>query len=95
MSLEKIVELQQQNCNFMYHKSHGNYNNVENSVGRVTRSKAAANFKVSKPNNEAYKRSVSYFGALQWNSLPPANRNAVSFFTFKSKQKHDLKRVRY
>ena len=82
--------------NFMYHRSHSNNNNnVEIPEGRVTRSKAAANFEVSKPNNEAYKRSVSYFGAVQWNSLPPKTRNAVSFFTFKSKQQHDLKRIRY
>ena len=83
--------------NFMFRKirEKANKNQPINENERITRSKAAPNFKVMKPNNEAFKRSVSYFGALQWNSLPPAGRNVPSFFTFKSKQKFDLKRVRY
>ena len=55
-----------------------------------TRARDASLFKVVKPNLEAYKRSVAYHGSVQWNSLPPVERNTDKLLTFKSKQKHWL-----
>ena len=81
--------------NFMYRRRQENRNAGMGQEGMVTRSRAAPYFTVLKPSNEAYKRSVSYFGAVQWNKLPSSSRNLASFFTFKSRQKSDLKRVRY
>ena len=44
-----------------------------------TRAHDAPMFKVSIPKNEAYKRSSSYAGAVQWNKLPSACRNIDNF----------------
>ena len=52
-------------------------------------------FTVIMPNNETFKCGLHYFGAVQWNSLPAKIRNENSFFSFKSKQKKNLKRLVY
>ena len=39
----------------------------ENAI--VTRENSGPTFKVSKPNNEVYKRTVFYSGAIEWNKL--------------------------
>ena len=39
------------------------------------------------PKLEAYKRSVEYAGAVQWNDLPAELRNIGLFSHFKAKQK--------
>ena len=48
-----------------------------------TRAHDAPLFNVSIPRCEAYKRSVSYFGSLEWNNLPPATRNINPYLAFK------------
>ena len=68
---------------------------LSQSQGTQARARAAPYFKVDKPNNETIKRSVSYFGAIQWNSLPEKLRNEKCFFSFEALQKHNLKRKVY
>ena len=46
--------------------------------------------KVGVPKLGAFKRSVQYTGALQWNNLPSEYRNINSFASFKSKQKFNM-----
>ena len=36
------------------------------------------------PNNEKFKRNISYTGALKWNKLPVFNRNIEKYESFKS-----------
>ena len=47
-------------------------------------------FLVKVPNLEAYKRSVEYVGAVQWNSLSANTRNINSAASFKTNQKNCL-----
>ena len=83
------------NC-YMYQRLTKGIRRREDQEGVMrTRARSAPSFVVDKPNVESYKRSISYFGAVQWNSLPPATRNINSFFSFKSKQKCELSRIRY
>ena len=65
------------------------------SLSHISRAKAAPCFIVAKPNNETFKRGLHYFGAVQWDSLPAKIRNENSLFSFKSKQKNDLKKLVY
>ena len=59
------------------------------------RAKAAPCYTVAKLNNEMFKGGLHYFGAVQWNSLPAKIRNENSLFSFKSKQKNNLKKLLY
>ena len=52
-----------------------------------TRARDAPLFKLAKPRVEAYKRSVRYSGALQWNLLRPETRNVNKLLTLKLLQK--------
>ena len=52
-----------------------------------TRAHDAPMFKIKVPKNEAYKRSVEYYGSNQWNSLPVNIRNIDDYVAFKTKQK--------
>ena len=58
-----------------------------------TRAHDAPLFKVKIPKNEAFKRSVQYAGALQWNSLETEVRNIPNFNTFKLRQKREMMNV--
>ena len=55
-----------------------------------TRAHDAPLFKIKIPKNEAYKRSVQYAGAVQWNSLSKETRNVESFDRFKLGQKRAM-----
>ena len=82
--------------NFMYRELSRNGHLIEKPRSNIqTRAKAAPCFIVAKPNNETFKRGLHYFGAVQWNSLPAKIRNENSLFSFKSKQKNDLKKRVY
>ena len=52
-----------------------------------TRAHDAPLFKIGAPKNEAYKRSVQYAGAKQWNSLSKECRNIATYDAFKRNQK--------
>ena len=52
-----------------------------------TRARDAPLFKVATPNCEAYKRSVSYNGATEWNNLSVDMRNVDLLLPFKYHQK--------
>ena len=52
-----------------------------------TRAHDAPMFLVKVPKLEAYKRSVEYTGAIQWNNLPPDVRNIDNVANFKQTQK--------
>ena len=55
-----------------------------------TRAHDAPLFRLEVPKLEAYKRSVKYSGASQWNSLPAEVRNIDNFKQFKAMQKNFL-----
>ena len=55
-----------------------------------TRAHDAPLFRIEVPQNEAYKRSVKYAGALQWNALDRDTRKIDCFDSFKAKQKHAM-----
>ena len=44
-------------------------------------------FEVIKPNNDTYRKSVIYSGALDWNSLESETRNIKELVYFKRTQK--------
>ena len=81
---------------FMYQRMSKGIRLFGNQEGHIqTRVRAAPSFIVDKPNVESYKRSVNYFGAIQWNNLPGIIRETDSFLSFKSKQKSSLAKLRY
>ena len=51
-----------------------------------TRSRDTPLFNVTFPNTLAFKRSIQYNGALEWNNLPPSTRNVDQFLSFKFQQ---------
>ena len=53
-----------------------------------TRAHDAALFDIGIPRCEAFKRSVGYAGALEWNSLTPQIRNTDTYLAFKYGQKN-------
>ena len=55
-----------------------------------TRAHDAPLFKVKIPTNETYKRSVEYYGAVRWNSLPKEVCNIENAKSFKQLQKKEL-----
>ena len=55
-----------------------------------TRAHEAPLFRVEVPKIEAFKRSIQYSGATQWNNLPAETRSIGSFTQFKAKQKQLL-----
>ena len=57
-----------------------------------TRAHDAPLFNVTIPRCEAYKRSVGYFGAVEWNNLSPEERNIDLFLAFKYTQKRNMLR---
>ena len=79
--------------NFMYRRNGHLVKKAQSNV--QTRAKAAPCFTGAKSNNETFKRGLHYFGAVQWNSLPAKIRNEISIFSFKSKQKNNLKKLVY
>ena len=50
-----------------------------------TRERDAKVFKVFIPKREAYKRSVLYKGAVEWNNIEVETRNINSYLAFKNK----------
>ena len=71
--------------NFLYQRQ--TREDLLNTTSVCTRSHDALLFKVAKPNLEAYKRRIGYFGAVQWNALPPNIRNIKNHLAFKNTQK--------
>ena len=70
--------------NFMY-KNKGKYTIDNDKI--VTRAKGGPLFDIVRPNCEAYKRSIYYSGASDWNGLDPSIRNLENIFLFKRHQK--------
>ena len=60
---------------------------VTNNDGILTRAKEGPLFNIVKPNCEAYKRSIYYSGASDWNNLDSTIRNLENIFLFKRNQK--------
>ena len=71
--------------NFMYKRK--DRRNLLNVREIRTRAHNVPLFNVAIPRCEAFKRSIGYFGATEWNTLPPVTRNANSYLLFKSWQK--------
>ena len=67
--------------NFMYHRK--SRSDLLNNREIRTRAHDAPLFNVSTPRCEAFKRSVGYFGSVDWNSLAPDTRNKDPFIVFK------------
>ena len=74
--------------NFMFQMK--NDTNLLHSSDIGTRSRDAPLFKTKIPKTEAYKRSVLYNGAIEWNSLSVDLRNMDLLLPFKFHQKHWL-----
>ena len=74
--------------NFMYLRQ-GRKDLINNREIR-TRANDAPLFLVTVPKCEAFKRSVGYHGAVEWNNLPPATRNVNPFLVFKFHRKKDM-----
>ena len=75
-------------CNFMY-KRQAKLNLLD-LRDIHTRQHDAPLFKVPHPNNEAFKRSVLYYGANTWNNLPTATRLIRDYLPFKAHQKKQM-----
>ena len=75
--------------NFMYERKDIRKDLLNNREIR-TRAHDAPIFEIKVPRCEAFKRSVGYFGAEEWNSLPPGLRNTDSYVKFKDTQKKDM-----
>ena len=60
---------------------------VLNNDGIIMRAKEGPLFNIIRPNCEAYKRSIYYSGASDWNSLDSSIRNLENIFIFKRNQK--------
>ena len=56
----------------------------------MTRSMTSKKCIVKKPNLEAYKRSINYSGAVNWNNLPNDLKNIDIFEIFKFNQKKEM-----
>ena len=73
--------------NFMFNKRH-QCAILSDDMDRIcTRSNSGPKFLVTKPNCEAFKRSICYSGAVDWNSLNPDLRNLDNISIFKNNQK--------
>ena len=70
--------------NFMYKNKN---KCVTNNEGIITRAKEGPLFNIVRPNCEAYKNSIYYSGAADWNNLEPTIRNLENIFLFKRHQK--------
>ena len=66
--------------NFMFHLKHNVNMLCSSDIG--TRSRDAPLFTTKIPKNEAYKRSVLYNGAVEWNSLNVETRMFFIFFFY-------------
>ena len=55
-----------------------------------TRAHDAPIFNVQIPRCEAFKRSVGYFGAVEWNNLPPDMRNMDPYLVFKFHNRKEM-----
>ena len=60
-----------------------------------TRAHDAPLFLVDIPRCEAFKRSVGYHGALEWNKLDPTTHNTDSFLLFKFNRKKEMLKPLY
>ena len=56
-----------------------------NDTGANLRSVSNKNFVIPKPNSNLFKSSLSYSGAVIWNSIPLEIKNATSLNSFISK----------
>ena len=76
--------------NFMFART----NNVTLIDNRNIRTRAhdAPLFRLDIPKNEAYKRSIRYAGALQWNNLDIDTCKIPNFKMFKARQKQEMTR---
>ena len=74
--------------NFMFKRA-GRPDLVDNRDIR-TRAHDSLLFKVKIPNNETYKRSIEYSGAVKWNALPAEERGVEIFQEFKRRQKKSM-----
>ena len=72
--------------NYMYKRSQDESYLDKREVN--TRERDANVFKVFIAKGEAYKRSVLYKGAVEWNNLEVETRNINSYLAFKNKQKN-------
>ena len=71
--------------NYMYKRSQNESYLDKRQVN--TRERDAKVFKVFIPKGEAYKQSVLYKGAVEWNNLEVETRNINSYLAFKNKKK--------
>ena len=76
--------------NFMYVRK-GRKELLNNREIR-TRAHDAPLFNTTIPRCEAFKRSIGYFGAVEWNSLSPQLRNTDSYLNYKNLNKRDMLR---
>ena len=76
--------------NFMYLRK--NKKELLNVREIRTRAHDAPLFNLKIPRSEAFKRSVGYSGAKEWNQLPPAIQNTGSYLAFKNVQKKEMLR---
>ena len=74
--------------NFMYRRK--GRRDLLNQREIRTRALDAPLFNVDIPRCEAFKHSMSYFGAVKWNELPSAVRNTDSYLVFKTLQKKSM-----
>ena len=74
--------------NFMYNRK----SKIELLNNREIRTRAHDGplFNVQIPRCEAFKRSVGYFGSVEWNDLPPEVRNREPFLVFKYFNKKEM-----
>ena len=70
--------------NYMYNNQ-SKYIKEHHSIN--TRMNDGPVFEVQKPNNDIFKKSVIYSGAIDWNSLEADTRNIDQLFKFKRAQK--------
>ena len=74
--------------NFMYIRA--SRKELLNAREIRTRAHDAPLFNVTIPRCEAFKRSLGYFGSVEWNELPPATRNINPYLAFKYLQKKTM-----
>ena len=87
----KLPKLEKRRChinNYMYKR----ITNVEyiDQERIQTRSQSAKIVIVNKPNLEAYKRSITYSGAVSWNALNIKMKSIQIFDAFKYHQKNEM-----
>ena len=76
--------------NFMYIRKRRKH--LINNKEIRTRAHDAPLFNVTIPRCEAFKRSVGYFGSVEWNKQIPSIRNIDAYLAFKFHQKKEMLR---